>query len=70
MAADPPGTLSLERSPLREQSTSLVPKDVPDGRSAKGSESSALARMRDRVKELEQLLKVTQGVPSCKLQKM
>ena len=50
--AGPPGTSLPEKGPLQEQSTSSVPpKD----------DSSGLARMRDRVKELEQLLKAAQG---------
>ena len=61
MAAGPPGTSLPERGSLREQPTSSVPKDAPGGRSAKEDESSALARMRDRVKEVEQLLKAVQG---------
>jgi len=61
MASGLPGTSLLERGSLREQPTSSVPKDVPGGRSAKEDESSALVWMRDRIKEVEQLLKVVRG---------
>ena len=61
MAAGLPGTSLSERGSLRDQPTSSIPKDVPSGRSAKEDESSALVRMRDRVKEVEQLLKVVRG---------
>ena len=58
---DLPGTSLPKRGSLREQPTSSVPKDALGGRSAKEDESSALVRMRDHVKEVEQLLKVVRG---------
>ena len=61
MAAGPPGTSLPERGSLREQPTCSVPKDAPGVRSAKEDESSAFVSMRDRVKEVEQLLKAVQG---------